>query len=305
VASDDRVTGTATGLAQDRLSRRQLQAMYKYTAAQLRVDPGLFDLFQRAFKEQWNKERFDSEVEQLPWYRNNAASVRSYLLLQAQGGADFAKKRDDTGEYVRQRAMKMGVNLSYERLNELTEDTMMFGWGSDGREYELDRAIVGSQSEGGNYGGDIEMNAENLRMLAKANNVKLDDIWFMSKAKSIAGGLSLAEDAQREIRRMAAEKSPGFATQIMAGENLEALTAPWRRMMEDEWELEMNSIPLDDPMLQSAIGGFTQEGAPVSMNLGEFQQRLRKDPRWLNSNQGQNKTVSAYSDVLKMFGMGG
>jgi len=297
-------TGSATGLTQDRLTKRELRSEYKITARQLAVHKDLFDLFQKAFDGQWDKARFDSELEQTDWYRTNAAPMREFLLLRAEGGADWNAKVLDTREAVRRKAMEMGVNLSAEDINDLAEESMMFGWGERGQEYELQRAIVERPSKAGEYGGDIQANVDNLKALALANNVKLDDSWFMSKAKSIASGLGLADDAEREVREFAAQKAPGFADQILAGENLDALVTPWRRMMQDEWELAEDAIDLNDPMLQKAINGFDEAGKPVKANLGDFQIALRKDPRWLQTNAGQNKTTSAFSDVLKMFGMG-
>jgi hypothetical protein len=294
----------ATGLDQDRLTKKELRAEYKYTAAQLRVDQGLFDLFQKAFDEQWNKERFDSEVEQLAWYRKNKASVREYLLLKANGGADWEEKRRDTYEAVRQTAMKQGVNLGEEDLWDLTEQSMMNGWGEPGQEYELARALSEKKSQGGVYGGDIAANMDNLKALAAANNVKLDSNWFLSKSKSIASGLALSDDVEREIRQFGAEKSPLFGQKIMAGENLDDLTLPWRKVIADEWELALDQVSLDDPMLQKAIGGFDEQGNPSRMTLGDLQIAARQDPRWLGTQAGKNKSTTVLADMLKMFGMG-
>ncbi len=294
----------ATGATQDRLNRKELRAEYKYTAAQLRVDKGLFDLFQKAFAGQWNKERFDSEVEQLDWYRTNKASLREYMLLKANGGADWDEKRNDSYEAVRQTAMRQGVNLSEDDLWDLAEQSMMHGWGSPGQEYELARAINERQSVGGVYGGDIAGNADNLKAVALANNVKLDANWYISKGKSIAAGLSLAEDVEREIREMAAQKVPAFGDRIRAGEDLDTLVSPWRRMMAEEWELADTAITLDDPMLTAAFGGFDEKGNPKIEDLGSFQTRLRKDPRWKTTAKGQNTSIDSYAGVLKMFGYG-
>lgn len=294
----------ATGLPQDRLNRKELRAEYKYTAAQLRVDQGLFDLFQRAFEGQWSKERFDSEVEQLDWYKKNKASVREYLLLKAQGGADWQEKQKDSYEAVRKAAMQQGVNLSEDVLRDLADQSMMNGWGQPGQEYELARAINQYQSEGGVYGGDIATNAQNLQAVAIANGVKLDANWFTSKGKSIAAGLSLAEDAEREIREMAAQKNPLFGDKIRAGEDLTNLVNPWKQLMADEWELAPDQISLDDPTLQAAIGKVDEKGNLVAEDLGSFTMRLRKDPRWLTTAKGQNSTIDAYSGILKMFGYG-
>lgn len=294
----------ATGATQDRLNRKELRARYKYTAAQLRVDKGLFDLFQRAFEGQWSRERFDSEVEQLDWYKNNKASVREYMLLEANGGADWEEKRNDSYEAVRRTAMTQGVNLSEEDLWDLAEQSMMNGWGEPGQEYELARAINDYKSVGGVYGGDIAGNADNLKAIAMANNVKLDANWFLSKGKSIAAGLALPDDVEREIREMAAQKVPAFADRIRAGEDLDTLVSPWRMMMADEWELAPDAISLDDPALTAAIGGYDEKGNPKMEDLGSFQMRLRKDPRWKTTAKGQNTSIDAYAGVLKMFGYG-
>lgn len=297
-------TGPAIGLKQDRLNRKQMRALYGYTARQLRVNPELFQLFQKAYDEQWDQARFDSEVEQLDWYRNNQASVREYLLLEAEGGADFEAKKNDTFEFVRRTAMQMGVNLNPNRLQELTEETMMFGWGAQGQDYELRRAIADSPSDG-DYGGDIRKNADTLYAMALANGVKYDDTWFTSAAKSIATGLSNPDDWETDIREQAASKYAVFADKIRAGMNVTDLVSPWRRMMADEWEIAQETIRLDDPMLMSAVGGFDDKGNPTGMNLGEFQRMLRKDPRWMETDKAQNQVTSIASEVMKMFGLRG
>ncbi len=296
--------GSVLGLKQDKLSREQLQALYQYTARQVEAVPGLQALMQQAWKGQWTKPQFDAEVEKLDWYRKNAASVREFMLLQAEGGADFTEKTKDSVEAVRQKALEVGVNLSPQRMQELAHNSMMFGWGDPGQEYELVNAIVESGTEGGQYGGDIAANTDNLNKVALANNVKVGPEWVLSKAKAVAKGWANAEDVERELREMAAEATPLFADRIRAGEDYAALISPWRRMMADEWELAPDAIPLDDPMLSSAVGGFDDKGNPKKEDLGSFQMRLRKDPRWLTTAAGQNKSIDAYSGVLQMFGYG-
>lgn len=296
--------GVATGLAQDRLTKKKLRSLYGYTARQLRVNPQLFKLFQQAYDEQWDQARFESEVEQLPWYRKNQASVREYLLLEAEGGADFQAKQKDSFEFVRRTSMEMGVNLSNAQLQELAEDSMMFGWGESGQDYELRRAIVDLEPQG-EYGGDIRKNADTLYALALANGVKYDDSWFTSAAKSLASGLSNPEDWENDIREQAASRFPIFGDKIRAGMNVSDLVSPWRRMMADEWEIAESDISLNDQTLLSAIGGVDEKGNPKAMNLGEFQRALRKDPRWMETDRAQNQVSGIASEVMRMFGLRG
>ena len=295
--------GAALGLAQDRLNKKQLRNLYNITYRQLQVDPSLFRLFQQAYDEQWDQNRWDSEIEQLPWYRQNKASVRQYMMAQAEGGADWQAKKDETYEFVRRTSMEMGVNLSADQLEDLTDQTLMFGWGESGQEYQLKRAIVEQPGEG-KYGGDIRMNAQTLQALALANGVKYDPGWYESAGKSVAAGLSNPEDWETQIREQAAQKFSAFAPQIMAGQNVTDLVSPYRNLMAEEWEINPNEINLEDPTLLSAFG-YDDKGVQAPMNLGDFTRMLRKDPRWMNTDKAQNKVSSITNDVLQMFGIRG
>jgi hypothetical protein len=42
-----------------------------------------------------------------------------------------------------------------------------------------------------------------------------------------------------------------------------------------------------------------------AMPLWDFEQQLRKDPRWLNTNRAQNDITGVASAVMQMFGLRG
>jgi hypothetical protein len=296
--------GAALGLQQDRLNKKQLKSLYSITARQLRVDDDLFKMFQKAYDEQWDKARWDSEIEQLPWYRKNRASIRNYMMLEAEGGADFAEKQKDSYEFVRRTAMQLGVNLSDETLRELAEDNLMYGWGESGQTHELERAIVEKPSDAP-YGGDIRKNADTLRAIAHANGVSYSENWYESAGKSVASTLSNPEDWENMIRDQAAQKFGAFGDQIRAGMDVIDIASPYVMMMQDEWEINGRDIDLSDPTLLGALTTRDDKGNWTPMNLGDFQRSLRKDPRWMTTDKAQNKVSSIAGDVMKMFGLTG
>ena len=53
----------------------------------------------------------------------------------------------------------------------------------------------------------------------------------------------------------------------------------------------------------NSITSFDDQGNPRPKSLWEQSNELRKDPRWIESNNGQNKIASAVSGVTAMFGI--
>ena len=299
-----------TGLTPDKLSQEQLMALYKMTANRLAVDDDIFDLFQRAYKEQWDQARWDSELEQTDWYQNNAASVRNYLMLAADpNNADFLAKKQDSNEYVRKTAMDLGVALDVETLNDLTEQSMMFDWGNPANAYELQRAILKYTPEGEtdttDYVGDIGKNAADLKALAYANGVEYNEGWFNSAAKSMAGGLSNRDFWEQKIRQEASSAFPVFKDQIEMGVNVSDIASPYIKSMAELWEVNPAEIKLNDPTILGALTNYDEKGNPRAMNLGAFREQLRKDPRWMDTDKAQNEVAGIASSVMKMFGLVG
>jgi hypothetical protein len=304
-----------TGLPPDKLSRKELRSLYNMTYNRLRVDDDIFNLFQTAFKEQWTQARWDSELEQTDWYRNNAASVRNYLMQAADpNNADFLEKKKDSSEYVRRTAMNLGVPLDVTTLNDLTEQSMMFGWGEQANAYELERAILKttpggfedeSEADTTDYVGDIGANASKLQALAYANGVEFNEGWYNSAAKSIASGLSQEDFWQQKIRQEAASTFPVFKDQIEMGANVADIASPYMKTMADLWELNVNDIKLTDPTLLGALTNYDEKGNARAMNLGAFRDQLRKDPRWMETDKAQNEIAGITSKVMEMFGLVG
>lgn len=302
-------------LAPDRLSKKDLKALYGVTARKLAVDKEIADLFKRAFDEQWTQARWDSELENTNWYRTNSASMRTYLMAAADPtNADFIEKKKDTYEFVRRAATQEGVALTAAQINDLTEDTMMNGWGEPGQEYELQRAILAltpggfegeSEVDTTDYAGEIGVSADSLAALAAANGVEFSQGWYNSAAKSVQSGLTDATFWEDKIRQEAASTFPVFQDQIKMGVNVADIASPYIRTMSELWEINPADIKLNDNTLLGALTNYDEKGNPRAMNLGAFRDQLRKDPRWLETDKAQNEIAGIASGVMKMFGLVG
>ena len=298
-----------TGLRKDKLSREQLAALYGYTSRQMNLDPSFKAIFDDAFTEQWTgdvgKAKFISRMQDTEWFRTNSKQVRDYLSAATDPtSADFIDLQNQSREYVRKTAMAKGVPIDDARLEELSEDSLMGGWGDPSRAYLLERAIVGSTATG-DYTGEIKATASGLAAMAMANGVKMSDNYFQSAAKSVASGLSGVDYWENQIREQGASTFPVFAEQIRLGMNVADIASPYLRTMAETLDLNVNEIQLDDPTIMGALTNYNEQGKPYAMNLGEFKQRLRERPEWKDTDQAQNDISSITSSVMKMFGLRG
>ena len=309
--SDNEQRNNKNDAETDKLSRRELRAEYGWTKAQLRLGDGeILDIFSKAYEENWSKAKFVSRIQETNWYRNNAESARIYLKAKTDPeSADFKELVKDANEAVRQRVMELGYpNLSDALMQEVVDVYLTQGMGAPGQEYELQQYLFDLDEQGrldvaDGYGGDIDANSQLLRQAALANGITYNDEYFVSAGKSIASGLSQSDMWLKQIRSDAASKFPVFAEQIQAGVNVNDLASPYIRSMAQTFQLNPATITLDDPTILSALTNYDDKGRPYATDLGSFQRQLRKDPRWMETDEAQNQITGLTARVMQMFGL--
>lgn len=296
-----RRSSTATGLKQDELSREQMLANFDITQATLDIDQEIADLFAEAWRNKWQgatgKALFNARLKQLNWWQENSKYMRDYLMRAANPDADWQMLVDDSREAVRREAMNLGYKLSEAEVEDLSEQSLMYGWYEEQNRFKLRRAMEGrSRSQGGSM---VEMRQQ-LRQFADEMGVKYDGSWYDNAAQSLASERTDGQYWVEQIRQQSAAMFPQFRDAILAGQSLKAMASPYMTMMQQEWDIPEGTIRVDDPVILRAMGG---DGGNQMMNLADFQRMLRRDPRWMNTDKAQNDITSVASQVLKMFGM--
>lgn len=96
---------------------------------------------------------------------------------------------------------------------------------------------------------------------------------------------------------------PVYGDKIRAGVNVYDLASPYIQTMAQEFEISPNDISLGDPYVREALTGVDDQGNPVAMGLWDFQKKLRKDPRWMNTSKAQNEVTGVAGRIMQMFGV--
>lgn len=297
-----------TGFDRDTLDMENLRKISARVAAILGNDPEIQALFEAAWNGDYDgdggQQRFWNDIENTRFWQNNAQSVREYVTLSADpNNPDYKQKVNESREYVRRTAMEMGVNLSPEEINSLADQSLMYDW-TGPRDYNLKRKIATGDS-GMSGGGTTADTAQTLRAIAVKNGVNMGDNWFNSAAKSVASGLTDDTFWETKIREEAAKTFPVFADQINAGADVRDIAYPYLQAMYETWELNPNDISLNNPTILKGLSGFNDAGKPTAMNLGDFTQMLRDDPRYMNTRKAKNEVASVAEGVLRKFGLVG
>jgi len=316
------VTGMATTFAPDTYDPNAQNTEFDLIEGLINSDPDIARIHKQASEERWfdttiGRERYKAAIQQTKWYQENnkyaRAAITAFNLAKQGQGADWKTLLENARLQIEAKAAEIGAQLTPEQIKELESRYIYEGWGEDGRDALLTRALGNSINYQPNLTGASGKSlrglagnvAENLRLTAINNGLAYDDQFYQSAAQSVAMGMSTQEDWSRDIRENAASLWPVFGQQIRAGVDARALASPYIQSMAQEFEINPQEITLSDPYIRSALGGFSSDGQPQATNLWEFQKKLRQDPRWMNTAKAQNEVTSVTGKVMQMFGLMG
>lgn len=295
--------------APDTLSRSELAKSYGYALRIIESDPELSDLFERAVnakKGQWTATKFTAELMDTNWYQNNSEFARKALTAEALGGADWDAMLETARLNVQAVATNEGIDLDATQIDAYARQAIANGWDQPGREQLLRNALA-QQLQTPAEGEFMQGQAGNMEQVwmqtAARNGLKLSREFFASAARSVAMDLSTVEDVERQIREQAASMFPVFSQQIMAGQDARDLASGYINMMAQELEMDPEMISLDDPMIRQAMGGVGEDGKPTVEGLWEFQQRVRQDPRWMQTKGAADAISGTVRSVMEVFGL--
>lgn len=300
----------------DPLTRKELAKQYGFALKVIYSNKELRGLFERAVngkKGQWTPDKFAAELMDTKWYKNNADSARRAWAAEQLGTnpdgsftADWQEQLDRAERNVRTAAAQIGAQISEDEIAGYVRRYIYEGWQEQPQAMAQALAEEIGASTGEVATGRLMGESGNLEQAlmetARRNGLRLDQNYYVSAAKSVASGLSTAEDWMRDIRAQGASLWPAWSDKINAGMDAEDLLSGYKTIMAQTFEVPQEYIDLNDPTLRQAVTGVDDKGEPRVMGLWEFQTKLRNDPRWMDTKQASDQLSSIGTDVLKLMG---
>lgn len=294
----------------DQVDWDELEAEWQWVRGLISEIQEIETLFEQAvadgaFETETGINGFINDVIDSDWWKENNQFARDAFAQRTTDPAAYQARVQDARAYVQQQARAIGAPIDEATLNRLAERVVVDGWDQPGREYLLRNELgtkVGPDAQG-RMAGAAGNTIDRLRQTAMNNGLRYDDAYYQSAAQSVALGLTDNDYWERQIREEAAGYWPSYAEQIRGGLDARSLASNYVNLMARTLEIDPNSISLDDPYIRKATTMLDDSGKPRPMSLWEFQEDLRNDPRWMNTDQAVKSISDIGTSILERFGI--
>jgi len=294
----------------DQIDWNELEAEWQWVRGLIREIPEIEQLFEQAvvdgaFESETGINNFINDVVDSDWWKTNNQFARDAFAQRTTDPAAYQARVQDATNFVEQQARAIGATLDPATVAQLAERVVVDGWDQQGREYLLREQLsqrIGVDEQGQMF-GTAGQTIDSLRQVAARNGLSFDELYYQSAAKSVAQGLTDNAYWERQIREQAASYWPSYSEQIMAGMDAMSLASGYMNLMARTLEIDPNSISLNDPFIRKATTMLDEQGNPRPMALWEFQEELRNDPRWMNTDQAAQSISDIGTSILQRFGI--
>lgn len=270
---------------------------YGWAVALLKSDKDLAKLFKDAIAGNYTQAKFVAELRKTPWFQKNSATARETLALKASDPETWRNRVRAIYTNITQMAGQMGVKANWQTMWDMAEDSLMFGWDNA----KLKSVLSGYLKSGA--GGEAKQNEDQLRQYAYQMGIRIDESALGGWLKGIVGGTRTIEDYKGYIQKMALSAFPALADQIKGGLSVRDIASPYTESMARILEINGGDLDLYDTQIRSAMTNVSPESGKAELKpLWQFENELRKDPRWLKTNNARESLNTTTRGILQQFG---
>lgn len=297
--------------AKRKKNEANLKASYGFVAMLAKKVPELGNLLKKAVSQKWTSQRFQMEVANSKWWKGTAAQTRQWITQQVSDPASANRNRIVGGRKVAALAGALGLSggITDAIAQDIWLDTQLAGYDEQQVRAEIFNRLSGKvplDQAGGAFGAEINQARE---MAANYGYTPAD---LEKQIRAAAGGGLKFGDAsesglslwETKLKNYAKSKYAAFADRIDAGETVMDIAQPYMDRYAEILEVNPTDVGLNDPLLQKALQGTHEAGKPpAGKPVWQFEEDLRKDPRWGYTNNAMQQTADVATTIGKAFGM--
>jgi hypothetical protein len=154
-------------------------------------------------------------------------------------------------------------------------------------------------------GGRAIGNLQQVRGLVKDFNLfGISDAEIQKAAKDISMGKMSLNDYKALLREQAKIQFPTFAARFDATPDATTrdFALPIMKVIADEWEMDVNSVGFDEPLVEAFTLPKMVDGKMVQPSVAEIRAAARKSPKFDLTTKIQQKINSQFLSYSKIFG---
>lgn len=276
-------------------------ANFGYSMAFFNSDPELKKLLNSAVSGNWTPQQFVAKLQNTKWFKKNGEAARQLYALKTADPATYNQRISSARAQIANLAHQMGAPVPGAAMAMLSEHALSFGWTDDQIKQALTGYIKGDRS--GLYSSGAGAAQMQIRQVASDYGYSLSPAQSGNWIKGMVSGSVSIEQVKQQMMAYVASKYPGLADRINAGETLEQIAAPYKDSYSKVLEVPSTAVNLRDPAIQKALQAKDAKGKPTTQSVWQFEEDLRKDPRWLQTNNARDQLVGNTRKVLQDFGL--
>lgn len=284
-----------------KLTPEELASTYGWAYGFLNSNSELKKLFQKAVDETWTQDKFQAEVRDTKWWKETSDTRREAQVTQKTDPATWNAQLSAAIIQVRQLAAEVGAAVPDSKISKIAKNMLETGMDENQLRYALGDYVTFTKD--GTLRGEAAMHEYTIKEYAYNMGIKLTDQAVKSQAQQVVRKVATTQDFESQVREQAKSMFPGYAQAIDGGSTIRDIASPYIQMMSEELEIPYHSIDVMDPIVKRALNGLDAKGKPAGVTLYDFQNQLRNDLRWKQTDKAQEGVMSVGLKVLRDMGV--
>lgn len=287
---------------------KRLARQYGFVLAFFETDPDLKALFDKAVRKTWSTQRFIAELRDTKWFKTHSVTLRNAILQETADPATYnaevrklaATIRDTWGATF---GGTLGV-LDDGELKLWAETAYRMGW--------TEAQVMDHMTKSINFqklmtnkrlGGSAAELKNTFEALGRAYGLNPGNRWVASQVEKVISGRDTQEGVATRLKEWAKREYAAFAAELDGGATIEDIAEPYVSKMAEMLELNPAGIHARQGLVQKALRARGQDGNPRPLSLGDFEDMLRRDPRWQKTNNARETVMEITHNLLRNFGL--
>ena len=238
-----------------------------------------------------------------PWQELiiNPTKYAQYVGSSLAGGGGVGPSAQEIkvkADAIRIYATDLGVGLDDGAVNKLARE-----WAAGNFDTTTIKPQIARSGKIDFAKGAAAEQLNSLKELAGSFGMQYDEGWYNTAATNVLTGKDDIETYKQYVKNQAKSKFPTLSAQLDQGFTVRQLASPYVQTMSNILEIDPNTIGLNDVYVNQALTGLNDKGEPSTKPLWQFEQDLRKDPRWNFTKNAQNSLMGTARKVLQDFGL--
>lgn len=290
------------------IDRQTLMEQYGLTAAIINGNSEIRNLFNKGVAEGWDADLFTARLKNTKWWKTTSDDARKFFLLKTGDPATYKQKYREAMFTLNKMAVDVGLGnqittkgTATSVLNNAIMYSMRDAW-SDARVKAYFGSMVGMQH--GGMSGEAGDAYDQLFQLAYANGQKFSASWYTKNIRNVVSGRTTLQALETSVRALAAAKYSSFADQIRAGQNVMDLAQPYISSVAQILEVPSTDVDLNNRWVAKAMTAKQTTGLTTGAQypLWQFENDLRSDPLWKQTNNARESMFSVAHKVAQDWG---